>query len=228
MHFSDDAIEELTALGRHWMRGFFSENELASIVEGLAQICPEGGRLADGSTLGPFIGHNSRLGTAIGNVMPSPRAVRLVEFRKSAQRNWSLGWHQDRVIAVRNKCDVTGFRNWSVKAGVQHVEPPIGLFDQMLFARLHLSDVSRDDGCMEIALGSHRLGRVDAIDAERAAAKLPIERCAAKAGDVLIANALTLHRSCVNRDLVHDIRALRVDYGAEGQLPRPLSWAQAL
>lgn len=50
--------------------------------------------------------------------------VRAILFDKSAEQNWSLGWHQDRTIAVKQRIDVDGFGPWSVKSGMIHVEPP--------------------------------------------------------------------------------------------------------
>lgn len=40
---------------------------------------------------------------------PAARAVRALFFDKNEHRNWALGWHQDRTIAVRARRDVPGF-----------------------------------------------------------------------------------------------------------------------
>ena len=74
-----------------------------------------------------------RLSAALGGARP----VRLVSFDKKEGTNWGVPWHQDRVIAVRERCDVEGYSNWSQKAGVWHCEPPISVLSKMLFVRVH-------------------------------------------------------------------------------------------
>lgn len=44
------------------------------------------------------------------------KPVRAILFDKSAATNWSLGWHQDRTICVRERIDAPGFGPWSIKA----------------------------------------------------------------------------------------------------------------
>ena len=40
---------------------------------------------------------------------PECLPVRAILFDKNADQNWSLGWHQDRTIAVRQRIDIDGF-----------------------------------------------------------------------------------------------------------------------
>jgi hypothetical protein len=42
------------------------------------------------------------------------RPVRAMLFDQSANANWSLGWHQDRVIAVKQRVETIGFENWMI------------------------------------------------------------------------------------------------------------------
>jgi hypothetical protein len=62
-------------------------------------------------------------------------------FDKNADQNWSLGWHQDRTIAVRQRIDIDGFGPWSVKSGMVHVGPPFDLLASMVTVRVHLDAV---------------------------------------------------------------------------------------
>lgn len=55
---------------------------------------------------------------------PLARPVRAVFFDKTPERNWSLGWHQDRTIAVKHRIDTPGFADWTHKSGIHHVVPP--------------------------------------------------------------------------------------------------------
>jgi ectoine hydroxylase-related dioxygenase (phytanoyl-CoA dioxygenase family) len=157
-------------------------------------------------------------------VLAAARPVRLVAFNKSEASNWSLPWHQDRVIAVRERFDLPGYVNWTRKVGVWHVEPPTEILQRMLFARVHLDRATEENGCMELALGSDAFAKVIDSAAEPIANRPGAQRelCIAERGDVLLVKALTLHRSRASQS-VGERRALRIDYAAEA-LPSPLEW----
>jgi hypothetical protein len=72
-----------------------------------------------------------------GLLAGEPFPVRAIYFRKSADSNWFIGWHQDLTIAVNEKCDEPEFGPWSVKEGLVHVQPPVAVLEQMLTVRLH-------------------------------------------------------------------------------------------
>ncbi|UYN97911.1 MAG: phytanoyl-CoA dioxygenase family protein [Enhydrobacter sp.] len=74
-----------------------------------------------------------------------------------------------------------------------------------------LDDATRENGCLQIATGSHKLGRIDhtplsptqnEVDPKRMPFildKCPIEYCELKAGDALIFHCNAIHRSDANR-----------------------------
>src|SRR6266568_9397429 len=65
--------------------------------------------------------------------------VRALYFDKPPAQTWSLPWHKDLTIAVRdNRRPSSEFRNPTVKAGVPDVEAPRALLESMLTARIHL------------------------------------------------------------------------------------------
>ena len=204
---------------RAWVRGALRALEL----EALDRTCAIGGapgiRLAIDREIAAALAPVDRLAQSF---LPGAKVVRLVAFNKSEAANWSLPWHQDRVIAVRQRADGPGFTNWTRKAGVWHVEPPIGLLAGMIFARVHLDPATKENGCLELACGSHLRGRVADTDAGEVAEACLTEVCRADRGDVLFAKALTLHRSRASRNTANR-RALRIDYAA-GSLPAPLEW----
>lgn len=156
-------------------------------------------------------------------LLPGARPVRVVAFNKTEANNWTLPWHQDRVVALRERVETPGFTNWTNKAGIWHAEPPIELLERMLFARIHLDPADADNGCPQLALGTHARGKIAAADTEAIANAAPIEDCIAERGDVLFAKALILHRSAPSRTSAGR-RAIRIDYCAE-DLPQPLEWA---
>jgi ectoine hydroxylase-related dioxygenase (phytanoyl-CoA dioxygenase family) len=153
------------------------------------------------------------------------KPVRAIIFDKNPGANWALGWHQDRTIALKQRHDVAGFAHWNAKGGVPHAEPPTDLLARMLTLRLFLDDCDEANGPLEIALGTHRLGRAPhervAEEAERAGRFV----ATGKAGDVLAMRLLTIHASGRSRSPAHR-RVLHVDYSADA-LPAPLEWAMA-
>jgi hypothetical protein len=50
-------------------------------------------------------------------------AVRGILFDRTQNANWLVPWHQDLTICVKEKIDVPGFGLWTLKAGVNHVQP---------------------------------------------------------------------------------------------------------
>lgn len=157
--------------------------------------------------------------------LPGARLTRVVWFSKTAQTNWGVPWHQDRVIAVADRHEVPGYLNWSLKSGVWHCEPPLAVFSMMRFIRVHLDDCDASNGAMEIARGSDTAGLIPETRAAEMASQFPAELCSARRGDIHILPMLVLHRS---RPATTDTprRALRLDY-ALTDLPAPLSWCAA-
>lgn len=217
---SDEAAETLQTEGRMWFRGALDETAL-SALDSVGALGEKPGVRLDIAAAGDALAPVNKLAERL---MGGARPVRLVVFNKSEAVNWSLPWHQDRVVAVRERADIPGYGNWTRKSGVWHVEPPIGLLERMAFARVHLDPATDQNGCMETALGTHRLGRVADTETGAIAMREDMRRelCEAQRGDVLFVKALTLHRSRASQ-VAGNRRALRIDYAAE-QLAPPLEW----
>src|SRR5258705_2815867 len=66
------------------------------------------------------------------------KVVRGVYFDKHKDANWKVAWHQDLTIAVSKRQEVEGYGPWSLKAGIQHVQPPVSILENMLAVRVHL------------------------------------------------------------------------------------------
>ncbi len=155
-------------------------------------------------------------------VVTQHRPVRAIMFDKSAETNWALGWHQDRTIAVKERRDVPGFGPWSIKAGVQHVEPPFDMTEHMVTTRIHLDDVPSDNAPLLIALGSHRMGKLRESEMGLVASRNPTMECIASTGDVWVYSTPIVHASAAS-DLKARRRVLQVDY-APFDLPGELEW----
>lgn len=78
------------------------------------------------------------------------------------------------------------------------------------------------ESAMEIALGSHQRGKVNADRAAEVVREHTCVQTNAEVGDVLVLPMLTLHRSPPSQKS-KPRRTLRLDYGLE-QLPTPLEW----
>lgn len=136
---------------------------LASLDEALKDQPRDvaGVRLFGVERLRPFLDPAGPIGSlAAGRLGESARPVRAILFDKTPSANWSLAWHQDRVIAVRERVDVEGFRPWTRKHGALHVAPPFEILAGMLTIRIHLDATPETNAPLLIAPGSHLLGKI--------------------------------------------------------------------
>lgn len=214
---------ELENKGRVWVRNAMSEEDLSLFEHAVTTSARPGQRLEMSDGLITALSPESALLRAVRRGLPGAAPVRIVAFNKSETANWGVPWHQDRIIAVAEKADLAGYRNWTCKSGTWHCEPPKPVLDEMVFVRIHLDDNDRSNGAMEIAVGSHKSGFVPSAQAEDVANTFPIETCTAKRGDVLILKMLTLHAS-KPAQVNAGRRVFRIDF-SPSQLPPPLSWA---
>lgn len=196
------------------------------VLESVLASCPAdrvGVRLHSLTGLTPLLAPDTPIGRiAADRLGPGARPVRTILFDKTPGANWSLGWHQDRTVAVRDRCDAPGYGPWSVKAGIQHVEPPFAVIEAMVTLRIHIDPVPAGNAPLLIALGSHCLGRIP----EQAIASV-VERCGtvpclAKRGDIWAYATPILHASAASTGHAHR-RVLQVDYAAK-PLDPPLEW----
>ncbi len=181
---------------------------------------------------GHRISSNPHLASAIVELLQKPdlqaemrgewRCVRAIAFNKTPTRNWALGWHQDRTIAVKSRMDTNGFGPWSEKDGITHVEPPFRLLERMVTLRLHLDDTGKDNGALLVAPGSHLNGRIaEGQICETVASRHRIS-CIAEAGDGWLYATPILHSS--GRSVGSSARrVLHLDFPKD-HLPAPLEW----
>lgn len=148
-------------------------------------------------------------------------AVRAVYFDKIADANWSLGWHQDSVIAVQSRLDAPGFVGWSNKAGVWQVQPPAEVLARMLAIRVQLDDCPADNGPLRVLPGSHSHGWLDdEIDSWKS--NTPAIVCEVQASDVIAMRPLLLHASAKSERAQHR-RVIHIEFVAD-ELPGDLDW----
>ena len=179
------------------------------------------------SALGPHIGRGQRLTDmpALASALPSgfcdalvefgfsPTPLRAVGFNKSKKVNWSLPWHQDRVVAMPHKTDNPDFKNWSCKSGIWHCEPPAEVLAEIVFAYIAFDDVVDGSGGLEIAQDTHRYGAIPEGEITTRLETTVIACPDMTTGQVLLVSALTLHRSAPI-EITANRRALRIDFEA--------------
>ncbi len=153
---------------------------------------------------------------------PDTRPVRAMLFDKSRDRNWALGWHQDRTIAVRGRREVPSFSDWTVKHGIHHVVPAFDILARMLTARIHLDPVGPDNAPLIVAQGSHGFGRIDEAKIEAIGHRLGRDACFAARGDLWLYRTPILHASA-RAERPARRRVLQLLYSAE-DLPGGLEW----
>lgn len=182
-----------------------------------------GVRLHGMAGLRPHLAPGGRIGAIAASILGvAARPVRAILFDKTAATNWALGWHQDRTVCVAQRVEVPGFGPWSVKSGLQHVEPPFDLLSRMITLRVHLDPVTANNAPLLIAPGSHREGRVPIDRIDTVVARCGIQACLAEAGDVWIYATPILHASEA-ASAPGRRRVLQVDFAAEA-LPGGLEW----
>jgi ectoine hydroxylase-related dioxygenase (phytanoyl-CoA dioxygenase family) len=112
-------------------------------------------------------------------------ATRAVFFEKVPDANWTLGWHQDSVISVKEKIPTPGFVAWGQKAGVWQVQPPPAILSRMVAVRVHLDDCGPGNGPLRVIPGSHRGGWLDE-DLDHWKESVPEVVCCADVGGVVV------------------------------------------
>jgi hypothetical protein len=216
---------QLARDGAEHHRAAITQPDLAALESALSEVPPSrpGTRLVGNPVLSALLAPDGAIGRHVADRLgPAARPVRALLFNKTAANNWSLPWHQDRTIAVRRRIATPGYENWTVKSGIQHVEPPITLLERMLTLRIHLDDTGPDNAPLLISPGTHRLGRVPEPQIASVIAHHGAHPCLAARGDAWIYATPILHASEAARQ-GRSRRVLHIDYSID-TLPNGLRW----
>lgn len=151
-------------------------------------------------------------------------AVRGVYFDKPSEANWKVCFHQDITIEVQSRKEAPGFNSWTMKGGVQHVQPPAEVLERMVSIRLHLDDSRSDNGPLRIFRGSHRKGRLTGPEVSKIVQTETAVECRVPVGGALMMKPLVVHGSSSALNPTHR-RVIHIDYAAE-DLPYGLEWHQ--
>ena len=167
--------------------------------------------------------HESLLALVRPLIGDEVRPVRGIFFDKTPGANWPVAWHQDLTLAVAERHAVAGWTNWSVKAGVPHVQPPVDVLERMVTLRLQLDDCGEENGPLRVLPGTHRMGRIGAERIAALRAEIAEAVCVAPSGSALVFKPLLLHASSPAKAPAHR-RVLHIEYAPEDLLPAGLRW----
>lgn len=148
-------------------------------------------------------------------------AVRALLFNKSPNSNWKVAWHQDCVIAVRERTNLPGWGPWSKKLGVPHVRPPVPVLNRMVAIRIHLDDCGIENGPLRVLPGTHTRGLLSDSDIN-ALSKDSQVVCAVHRGDAILMRPLLVHASSAAREPANR-RVIHIEFAID-ELPQGLAW----
>ena len=146
--------------------------------------------------------------------------VRVLFFDTPPDRSCALPWHKDTAIAVKDNSTASAFFSRpTVKAGVPHVVACDKVLRQMLTLRVHLDDVTDENGPLRVIPGSHVSGTSEGVGADQAATIY------ATAGDVLAMRPLISHCSGASLpgSTLHR-RILHLEFSADASLADGFQW----
>ena len=145
---------------------------------------------------------------------PTAHRIRSLFFDKTLENNWKVPWHQDLTIAVQQRHPLPDFGPWSIKEGIDHVQPPFWVLQRCLTVRIHLDDCPADNGALRVRPGSHLQKGANEVGDEVV--------CALPEGGVLLMSPLLFHASSKSQIQARR-RVIHLEY-CDADLPQPLQW----
>lgn len=152
-----------------------------------------------------------------------PMLVRAIFFDKTPKKNWLVTWHQDKTISVNTKSNITGWGPWTVKDGVNHVQPDLSVLNQMITFRLHLDAANENNGCLKVIPNSHQKGIIQQSDISNIVNTEHPYNCIANVGDLVLMRPHILHSSSKSTEPSHR-RVVHLEF-SNYNLPMGLKWA---
>jgi hypothetical protein len=153
-------------------------------------------------------------------------AVKATLFNKTAESDWRVRWHQDRVVTVRERMNIEGYSAWSTKAGKVHVEPPARVLEQMLAVRVYVDNCGPENGPLRVIAGTHEQGKISPdLIGQAVVSGVETELCVEK-GTMVVMRPLLLHSSPTANVASHR-RVLHIELSPIEAIS-PLQWDQAV
>lgn len=152
--------------------------------------------------------------------------MRGLYFDKPPGCSWSLPWHKDRTLAVREHRGLGDYyQHPTTKAGVRHVEADQRILSRMLTLRFHLDSANSENGALWVQPGSHCEEVNNGRLVERATGAREAILIEAEAGDVLAMRPLLNHSSGNSDETTHRHRRIvHLEFAHCRNLPAPCQW----
>lgn len=146
--------------------------------------------------------------------------VRVLYFDKPPDRTWTLPWHKDTSIAVKdNRLPSASFSRPTTKAGVPHVIASDRVLERMLTLRIHLDSVTDENGPLRVIPESHVSSDSIGLGIDAAVA------IHASPGDVLAMRPMISHCSGPSAaGTRRHRRVLHLEFAADQELPDKYRW----
>jgi len=146
--------------------------------------------------------------------------VRALFFDKPPERTWNLPWHKDTSISVKdNSAKSATFSRPTIKAGIPHVIASDEVLQQMLTLRIHLDEVTDENGPLRVIPGSHVSSDSVGVGVDNAYI------VHARTGDVLAMRPLISHASGASLEgTLRHRRILHLEFSAAERLPDGYHW----
>ncbi len=77
-------------------------------------------------------------------------------FDKSAETNWGVASHRDLSIPVKRRFEKSGWRKWTDKQDIPHVQPPRPFLAEMFAVRLNVDKSDAANGALIVSPSSHK------------------------------------------------------------------------
>ncbi|MFM7024097.1 MAG: phytanoyl-CoA dioxygenase family protein [Flavobacteriales bacterium] len=163
---------------------------------------------------------NAKLNSLISSFGEEYTCIKSIYFDKPPHSNWTVPWHQDLFIGVREKIEIAGFRQWTNKDGFCNVQPPLEILENIVTVRIHLDNCDENNGALKVIPRSHLHGVVD----------LPYQSyqdeviCSVPEGGVCLMKPLILHASLKSKSDDHR-RVVHLEFCSKS-LPDGLRWTE--
>jgi len=146
--------------------------------------------------------------------------VRALFFDKPPGRTWTLAWHKDTSVAVKEHSVASAsFSRPTTKAGVPHMIASDAILQRMLTLRIHLDEVTDENGPLRVIPQSHVSSTSEGIGVDGAVT------IRAAAGDVLAMRPLVSHASGSSAEGTRrHRRILHLEFAADQTLPDGVAW----
>jgi len=173
-----------------------SEELCSALAESLASTEDAGSRCLLGEPLVASLVQYLRSQSPVATLLPANSvAVQCSLFSKSESSNWLVPPHQDLSIPVAERVPSTDCSGWSDKQGLLFVQPPAELLAQLVAVRVQLDVPSRQSGELQVAPGTHKLGRIPASSVSSIAPLSSMQLCQVPLSGALVMRPLLAHAS---------------------------------